>query len=190
MEYPETLSLIRQSGIEEALAVEALFQAHQPTVYRLALSILDDPAEAEEATEDALLAAVNALANFRGEAAFSTWLYSITLNVCRGRLRKRQSAARLMHTLQAMFQLVGGRAPHPEEAALQTEREGEVWQAVRELDEKHRLPILLRYYHDFSVSEIAGISEINEGTVRSRLHTAREHLRGRLRGRLAQTWLD
>src|SRR3546814_12520019 len=60
----------------------------------LALSILDDPAEAEEAAQDALVAAINALDTYRGDSAFTTWLYAITLNVCRTRLRKHRSEER------------------------------------------------------------------------------------------------
>lgn len=153
-------------------------------VYRLALSILDDAAEADEAAQDALLAALKALDTYRGQAAFSTWLYAITVNVCRARLRKRQTAERLLRSLTTFFWPTADRPHGPEEAAIHNETEADVWRAVSALDEKHRLPIILRYYHDFSTDEIARMLTINEGTVRSRLHTAREQLRLRLNGRL------
>lgn len=165
-------------------AIEGLVATHRPMVYRLALSILDDAAEADEAAQDALLAALNALDTYRGEAAFSTWLYTITLNVCRARLRKRQTAERLLRTLKTFFWPAADRPRWPEDVAIHNETEADIWQAVNDLDEKHRLPIILRYYHDFSTDEIARMLAINEGTVRSRLHTAREQLRVRLNGRL------
>jgi RNA polymerase sigma-70 factor (ECF subfamily) len=55
-----------------------------------------------------------------------------------------------------------------------------VWRAVQDLGEKHRLPVILRYYHDLPVAEIAGVLGISEGTVHSRLSIARDRLRGAL----------
>jgi RNA polymerase sigma-70 factor (ECF subfamily) len=184
VDYSDSLRLGAESALD-ALAVEQLVSTHRPRVYRLALSILDDAAEADEAAQDALLTALNALDSYRGEAAFSTWLYTITLNVCRARLRKRQTAERLLRTLKTVFWPLGDRSRLPEDDAILNETGADVWRAVNELDEKHRLPVILRYYHDFSTDEIAQMLKINEGTVRSRLHTAREQLRGRLNGRLA-----
>jgi RNA polymerase sigma-70 factor (ECF subfamily) len=63
-----------------------------------------------------------------------------------------------------------------EERAIQDETEEGVWRAIHGMDEKHRIPIVLRYYHDLSVAEIAVILQIPEGTVHSRLNTARRQL--------------
>lgn len=152
-------------------------RAHQQSVYRLALSVLDDPAEAEEATQDALVSAINALNTYRGDSAFTTWLYAITLNTCRSRLRKHKSRDRLMETLRSLFRVRGELAPHPEEAAIRSEADAAVARAVGSLDEKHRLTVVLRYYNEFSIAEIAQLLDISEGTVHSRLFTARERLR-------------
>ena len=187
MNFSDSLRLGAEQTLDaaaEAATIEGLLTTHRPKVYRLALSILDDAAEADEATQDTLMAALRALDSFRGEAAFSTWLYTITLNVCRARLRKRQTAARLLRTLKTFFWPIADKPRWPEDDAILNETEADVWRAVNELDEKHRLPIILRYYHDFSTDEIARMLTINEGTVRSRLHTAREQLRVQLNGRL------
>ncbi len=173
----DTLQFLQDYRAGDALAVELFVHAHQQAVYRLALSILDDPAEADEATQDSLVAAINALDSYRGESAFTTWLYAITLNVCRARLRKRGSRERLIQALHAIFRLKGETEIHPEEAAIRNEADAAVLQAVNKLDEKHRLPIVLRYYNDFSIAEIANLLGISEGTVHSRLYTARERLR-------------
>ena len=181
--FSDSLRLGTEQPID-VVALENMVVAHRPTIYRLALSILDDAAEADEAAQDTLLAALRAVGSYRGEAAFSTWLYAITLNVCRARLRKRRTVDQLLHTLKTFFWAATEKPLWPEEAVVLTEHEAEVWQAVSELDEKHRWPIILRYYHDLSTGEIARVLKINEGTVRSRLHTAREQLRGRLTGKL------
>jgi RNA polymerase sigma-70 factor (ECF subfamily) len=155
-------------------------RAHQQPVYRLGLSVLDDPAEAEEAAQDALVAAIKSLHTYRGDSAFTTWLYAITLNVCRTRLRKQRSRDRLMDTLKSIFH-VGGDHAHPEDVAIRSQADASVARAVNSLDEKHRLPVVLRYYNEFSIAEIAQLLDISEGTVHSRLFTARERLRGMLR---------
>lgn len=177
MAQTDTVQFLRDYRAGDALAVELFVHAHQQVVYRLALSILDDAAEADEATQDSLVAAIGALDSYRGESAFTTWLYAITLNVCRARLRKRNSRERLIQALHAIFRLKGEMVAHPEETAIQNEAEAAVRQAVHKLDEKHRLPIVLRYYNDFSIAEIAQLLGISEGTVHSRLFTARERLR-------------
>ncbi len=181
MSRTETLQLLQLYQAGDFAAVEMFVRAHQRAVYRLALSILDDPAEAEEATQDALVAAIGALDSYRGDSAFTTWLYAITLNTCRGRLRKHRSRDRLMETLRSIFRLGGDTTPHPEEAAIRSEADAAVSRAVSALDEKHRLPVILRYYNELSVAEIARLLDISEGTVHSRLYTARERLRAMLK---------
>jgi RNA polymerase sigma-70 factor, ECF subfamily len=162
-------------------AVEALVRVYEKDLYRLALSILDDPSEAEEATQDAFLAALKALASYRGEATLGTWLYRITINICQTRLRRRMAWERLKDSLQAVFRLVGvgpgeSHAP-PEAAVIQNEADAAIWRAVQALGEKHRLVVILYYYHDLPVTEIAQTLGIQEGTVYSRLYTAHERLR-------------
>ena len=68
------------------------------------------------------------------------------------------------------------RMPSVEEDAIQHESDESLWRAIHNMDEKHRIPIVLRYYHDLSVAEIANILQIPEGTVHSRLNTARKQL--------------
>ncbi len=154
-------------------------------VRRLALSILGDPAEADDATQETLIAACRGLASFRGEAALRTWVTRITLNVCRSRLRRHRVRQALQDTLQALHLLSGAR-PEPEETAIQNEADRQLWQVVEALDEKHRLPVILRYVQELSVPEIAGILGINEGTVHSRLHYARQKLQAQLDPPLGQ----
>jgi len=173
-------TLLRRCQAGEVAAMQDLIQANQSAVFRLALSILDDPADAEEATQDAFLAALRALDQYRGDSTFTTWLYRITVNICRSHLRKRQAKARLLQALQPLSRLIGVSHIHPEEIAIQRENNAVLWNAINSLDEKHRLPIILYYYHDLTVSEIAGVMGVREGTVLSRLYTARERLRAAL----------
>jgi RNA polymerase sigma-70 factor, ECF subfamily len=182
--------LIQRCRDGDPQAIEDLFHTYQEKVFRLAYSLLDNGKdydvndEAEEATQDVFISALAALDGFHGESSFSTWLYSITLNVCRSRLRKRMSLNRLKMVLQELFFLVPKDPRQVEEGTIHQEHNAIVWHAIQQLDEKHRLPIILHYYHDFSVAEIAEIMNIRSGTVLSRLFTARDRLRIRLYGEL------
>ena len=177
---PETEQLIERcrSGDEEA--VSWLVKDNQAAIFRLGLSILDDPAEADEATQETFLAALRNLGSYRGSASPQTWLFAIAINVCRGRLRRRRSWQRVQAVL--LGALLGGddQSAQPEAVSAQHEQADMVWRAVQGLGEKHRLPVILRYYHDLPVAEIASVLGISEGTVHSRLSIARDRLRGAL----------
>ncbi len=177
----ETAVLIAQCLAGDQDAIAAFVEQSYPAVFRLAVSILDDPAEAGEAAQEALWAAVSRLGQFRGEAALTTWLYTLTLNVCRGRLRKLRARQRLHELLAGMLSLEHS-APAVEETVIAHEGRRKLWAAVQALGEKQRLPVILRYYHNLPVAEIAQILEINEGTVHSRLNTARARLKAALAG--------
>ena len=168
----------------EETAIAQLIQEHQLGVFRLALSILSDPGEANEAAQDTFIAALGALKSYRETSTFKAWLYTIALNTSRSRLRKRKTLERLQHTLTALFRVQAQRPSTPEETIIDNEEEAALWKAIEKLGEKHRLPIVLRYYHEFSIKEIAEILNLKEGTVHSRLSTGRERLRSELDGLL------
>jgi RNA polymerase sigma-70 factor (ECF subfamily) len=172
--------LLQSSLADEASAAQALVSAYQQPVYRLAISILGDPAEAEEATQDTFINALSALDSYRRDASLKTWLFAITINLCRRRLKKRKAKDLLIRTLGSLFRSSGEGLAHPEELIIRGEARAELWQAVEALGEKHRLPLVLHYQHELSVAEIAQVLDLRPGTVLSRLYTARERLRAAL----------
>jgi RNA polymerase sigma-70 factor (ECF subfamily) len=162
---------------------EHLVREHYAYIRRLALTILDDGnveagAEADDAAQETFITAYRALAGFRGRASLKTWLTAIAVNTCRARLRKRKLRQALHATLRGLH--LSERLVSPEETAAQNETHRQLWQAVDSLDEKHRLPVILRYVHQLTVPEIAESLGTNEGTVHSRLHYARRALLGSL----------
>jgi RNA polymerase sigma-70 factor (ECF subfamily) len=162
---------------DEASAIEKAIAMYRTDVYRLAYSILEDPHEAEDGAQDTLLAALCAYDSFHGDSSLKTWLFAITINICRTRLRRRRVRRHLDRLTFGLFNLQENANCLPEESALQNEADRAVWRAVHRLDEKHRLPVLLRYYHDLPVAEIAAMLDIPAGTVHSRLNVARRRLR-------------
>lgn len=170
-------NLVQRCKAGEADALQEMVLEHRQSIYRLALSILDDPAEAEEAAQDVFIAAVKGLPGYRSESSLSTWLYSITINLCRNRIRRRLVKERVLQALRGIFLVRRSGTPPPEEIVIRRESNADVLEAVDNLGEKHRLPVILYYYHNFTVSEIAQMLDLQEGTVLSRLFTARERLR-------------
>ena len=162
--------------VGDSSAIERFVQTYQQEVYRLALSILDESTEAEEATQDALLAALRSLDSFRGASSFKTWLYSIAVNICRTRLQHLKRRENLTNALGGILRTHNSHQLSVEEHAIRGESDSALWRAIHRMDEKHCIPIVLRYYHDLSVAEIANILHIPEGTVHSRLNTARKQL--------------
>lgn len=178
----DSTELLAQCRAGDRVAVEQLVHEYQPRLFRLSLSILDDgsengSADAQEATQDALLAALRSLDSYRGEAKLSTWLFSITVNLCRNRLRARQRRERVRRIFQTLATPIEDSPFQPEDVIIKNQADSSLFGIVQSLNEKHRLPIILRYYHNCSIAEISQILDIPEGTVHSRLNTARKRIR-------------
>jgi RNA polymerase sigma-70 factor (ECF subfamily) len=172
------LPLLKRCEAGEVGAIEEFILNYQPITYRLALSILDDPSEADEVAQDALVTALDRLASFRGEAAFTTWLYTLTLNFCRQRLRKRRSRARLASLLQAVLH---AETRHLETEIQHWEADSALWNAIHRLTDNQREMIVLRFYYEFPIAKIAQVTGVSERTVHNRLKAALDRLRALLK---------
>jgi RNA polymerase sigma-70 factor (ECF subfamily) len=177
--HPSWLIAECLAGNEDA--IELMVRQYEGGVFRLALSIVGDQAEAHEITQETFLSALQSLSSYQEKSSFKAWLYTITLNHSRSHLRKRKAIERLRATLTGLFRLDAEKQSSPEEAAIQNEDEAAVWQSLRQLDERHRIVVILRYFHELSIAEISDILDVNEGTIHSRLHNAREKLREALK---------
>jgi RNA polymerase sigma-70 factor (ECF subfamily) len=161
-------------------AIEMFVRQYETNVFRLALSIVGDQAEANEITQETFIAALRSLPSYEEKKSLKAWLYTIALNHSRSHLRKRKTLERLRTTLHSIFRVETQKQILPEESAIQNDKEAEIWNALNQLDEPFRLVVILRYFHELPISEISEILSVNEGTIHSRLHTARERLRNAL----------
>jgi RNA polymerase sigma-70 factor (ECF subfamily) len=157
--------------------VEMLVRQYEAGVFRLALSIVGDAAEANEITQETFISALRSLSKYRQIKSFKAWLYTIALNHSRSYLRKQKSLARLRNMLTAIFQIETQQQVLPEEALIRNEKEAVLWKCLNQLDEKFRTVIVLRYIHELPIAEISEVLSVNEGTIHSRLFSAREKLR-------------
>ena len=189
------------SGDEQAITT--LVRTHQRGVFQLALSILDDAEtppgvgiagannepspvvqQAEIVTRQTFITAIDRLGRYREETPFETWLYGITIKLAVQRYRRwktqRWWGGLFRRLMPRPVWHSGLKASGASPAAVYLQPSDiELWSAVRRLEEKLRVPVVLRYYHDFPIHEIAKMLRLSEGAVHARLDSARERLAGR-----------
>jgi RNA polymerase sigma-70 factor (ECF subfamily) len=138
------------------------------SAYRYATLMLGDRADAEDATHDAALAAWRHLGELRDPANFEAWFGRIVVNACRDRLRARRR-------LPINVALEPGLSSPDATDGLA--RRDALAGAIRSLSADHREVVVLRFYADLTVEQIAARTGVGAGTVKSRLHYALRHLR-------------
>lgn len=171
------------AGEQQAYAM--LLRRYRDRVMTLALRMLGDRSDAEEAAQDAFIRAFRSLHGFEHRARFSTWLYRITYNVCASRLARR----RLVTT---PLDLDDGQEPADETLPADLEMERDELQravasAINRLRPEYAGMITLFYLHQQSHEEITAITGLPLGTVKTRLHRARNELKQILRHTLQAT---
>ena len=178
MDAAESAWLINECIAGNEDAIELLVRRYETGVFRFALSIVGDQAEANEITQETFLSALRSLRTYQEKNSLKAWLYRIALNHSRSHLRKQKILERLKTAATAIFHIEQGHKQSlPEDAVIQDEKEAAIWMELNKLDERHRTVVVLRYFHELSISEISEILAINEGTIHSRLYTARERLK-------------
>jgi RNA polymerase sigma-70 factor (ECF subfamily) len=167
--------LVQRGRRGDPQAIILLVNSFQRDVFRLALAVLENPSKAEQATLDSFAAAIQHFGPFKGEVSFKTWLFAITVSCCLQRWRRERLG-------RSLFQRVPGRSRFHE----RSERQGELGESQPEfrtaastLQMELRLPLILRYYHELPVTEIAAVLGINERKVHNRLRAALLALAGR-----------
>jgi len=189
VEKPTDLDLLRLAKMGDFSAFQQLIRELQPRVYGLAFRILRQTQDAEDATQQAFLALVEHIEDFREESSVATWVMKIASNHALKILRKKRG----LHMV-SMSEMSSGDSyediPHPEfiapwseppdEIAQRAEVQQEIDKALLELDEKYRLVFILRDVEGLSVRETAEAMELTESTVKVRLLRARLALRERL----------
>jgi RNA polymerase sigma-70 factor (ECF subfamily) len=167
-----TSELVRRARGGDREAMAKLVARYDRYVFGVALLTLGDRAESQDAAQEALIKAMRGLKGFKGDAAFETWLYRVTVNACRD--FQRRKARRRETPLESVPAPVAARGLL--QATLDHERSQAIWEAVQALDPALREVVVLRYYLDMSGAEIAEITQAPTGTVYWRLHQAREAL--------------
>lgn len=173
-----------QSAFDEMVA------RYWDRIYAMVHQLLRNHQDAEEVTQDAFIRAHRGLANFRGDSAFSTWLYQIATNLARNRYwywwrRKRDFSVSLDAPLGAeneltLAEVIPAEVESPDDITVNQEFVSRIATGMEKLSSKHREILVLRNVKNLSYEDIAQILGISVGTVKSRIARARESLRAKL----------
>jgi RNA polymerase sigma-70 factor (ECF subfamily) len=180
--------LVRRLRERDERAFRELVSEHRDRVFNLTYRMLGNRAEAEDVAQEVFITVFKTIESFREEAKFSTWLYRVAVNHCKNRIKylarrhdrnrdelDENSAGANGATVNAPV-----RAALPDRALEGIQMEELLKEAVNSLDEEHRIVVVLRDVEDLSIEEICEITDLPDGTVKSRLHRARLALRKKL----------
>ena len=161
---PEILDACRRGDRD---ALRALYEAYKDKVYSIAFYFFrGDSTAAGDVTQQVFLKLIDGIAKYRGDSAFSTWLYRIVVNACVDRSRRGKAEAA---TEPAVLDEMPAATASHEELLARREVASSVQHAIASLPPRLRLPILLRYFDELSYGEIAAALNCSIGTVSSRL---------------------
>ena len=171
-------------------AFDEMVSRYWDRIYAMVHQLLRNPQDAEEVTQDAFIRAHRGLVNFRGDSAFSTWLYQIATNLARNRYwywwrRKRDKSVSFDAPLGAennltLADIIPAEVQSPDDITVTQELVARIARGMDQLSAKHREILVLRNVKNMSYDEIAGILDLSVGTVKSRIARARDSLRSKL----------
>ncbi len=152
----------------------AIYEAHSQTIYYLALRLLSDPTQAEDATHDVFLKAYRKMDQFRGESGVRTWLYRITINHCHNLLQTWHHRHMVSNVDDAIWESTGTNGDNPLRV-LETKELGQrIQKTLETLPEEYRLLLLLVADEKLSYLEIGDLTDQSADAVRGKLHRARK----------------
>lgn len=183
----EDIELIGRARAGEERAFAALLARYERAVFSICLRMVRNRELAADLSQDAFIKVFSMLERYNPQYAFSSWLFKITSNLCIDYLRRRRISTLPMDDpiegqdgeIRRQYESA---APDPHETFVRREKMKLLEDAVGKLPEHYRIILILRHQEHLSYEEIARSLEIPLGTVKARIHRARESLRGILEG--------
>jgi len=167
---------------------EYFVRTYQRRIFRLAYSLLRDPAEADGLTQDVFVKAFRGLAEFKGDAAFETWATRIAINAVRDHIRRRKPVIPFADLrgegddegpdLPSRFDPADGTSPERDLMSRDIRRR--IAEALLALSPRQRAVFVMKHYEERSIAEIGAATGLDEGTIKSHLFRAARKLRHRL----------
>lgn len=152
----------------------AIYEAHAQSIYYLALRLLGDPTQAEDATHDVFLKAYRKMHQFRGESGVRTWLYRIAINHCRNLVQTWHQRHMVNNVDSAVWETSSGDSDNPLRVLEVKELGQRIQKTLDALPEEYRLLLLLVADDKLSYREIGVLTEQTADAVRGKLHRARK----------------
>jgi len=178
-----TEELVSRAKNGDMAAFEELILQHEKIVYNIAYRMMNHPEDVKDISQEVFIKIHKNLNRFDGKSAFSTWIYRIAVNTCIDELRRRKGkqTVSIDEELEQESNFVKrqfvDKGETPETSYLAKEEYEEVMEAMEHISKKHKVMITLRDINGFSYEEIAEITELSMGTVKSRLARARNQLK-------------
>jgi len=181
--------LIRAFLSGDNSAFDTLVINYQNRIFNTCYRILGNYEDANDSAQDVFISVFRSLKKFRFRSSFSTWIYRITINTCRNKLRsasyrRRRKTLRLDQTVdqedRSSSLEIGDERRTPEKELTRKEKWILIQQAIDSLPESQKTIVILRDIDGFTYEEISSITELNLGTVKSKLARARKTLQDKL----------
>lgn len=189
-------AIVERLQARDERAFNELVHQFERRVFGLVFRMLGSREEAEDLAQEVFVQVFKAIDQFRGESKLSTWIYRIAINLCKNRNKYLQR--RHAHQ-QDDIEALGDRAPmssakgttagsiaRPDDMLVGLQVERIVQDAIQQLEEDFREVLILRDVEDMSYEEIGEITGLPSGTVKSRIHRARERLREAIETKLGE----
>jgi RNA polymerase sigma-70 factor, ECF subfamily len=189
VEMTEDIRLVRRTleGDKEAFSV--LVEKYKDPVYNVAYRMLGNSTEAEDVAQETFVRAYTQLRTYKDTHRFSTWLLSIASHLAIDQLRRRRFLALPLENVP-FLEWIADLGAGPEQATMQAETSDEMQRLLQQLPPKYRAVLVLRYWHDLSYEEIAGVLHLTPALVKARLHRARELVARRMHAEADELGLD
>jgi RNA polymerase sigma-70 factor, ECF subfamily len=169
--------LVRKCKSGDARFYEPLVRAYEPTGLRLAVAMMGNVEDAQDALQEAFIKTYDTLHRFDLRRPFGPWFFQILRNQCRDMLRSRNAKFRVEALDEQVDQRPGDAERGPERTRQRNAARELLWKGLEKVGPEHREILVLKELEGFRYGEIAQILEIPEGTVASRLFHARHALR-------------
>jgi len=165
---------VPQARAGEPAGWDALFHRYQLPLYVYVFELVHDEQASLDLVQETFIAAVRHIGSLRDDAKFGSWLFGIAHQKCIQRWRKQGREEILLDEIP---EPAGEFEDGPDDLLIRQEQEAEFMNLLNQLPLPQRSALLLHFVEDFSIEEIAGITNTNPGTVKSRLHYAKKSLR-------------
>ncbi|MBI5877770.1 MAG: sigma-70 family RNA polymerase sigma factor [Chloroflexi bacterium] len=172
--FPDEARIIEQARRGDTGAFERLVEQYQISVFNVARRLLGDDGEAEDAAQETFMRAYRQLRTYDPHRRFEPWLLSITSHYCIDRLRRRRFAGPSLDDDERWDEQWAAALPEVDERLLADERAADARRLLDALSPGHRAVVVLKYWRDLSVEEIAHMTGDSVSNVKVKLHRARQ----------------
>lgn len=180
MDMEEIIALVEKAKNGDQSAITQLYEATSKAVYFTALKIVGNPSDAEDIAQDTYVTAISKLSDLKDNATFPKWIKTIAANTAKNYMIKKKP---MLFNTDEDEEAALGSIPEisedflPETAADKNETSRLISDMIDKLPEKQRMAVIMYYYDEMEISEIAEMMETNDSTIKSRLNYARKYIK-------------